>query len=171
MVRPQCESLETPPASDLAVNAQDIRRRSGPNLAPTYVARQVHNQMTGEETRTGVREPRMAVERQSPMTVSPMPRRPAPKSGDVLASRPTARADVYAISVIPSKAHIVVARYQDAIERVEELARGLAVDGWYTCDHTHFAPVARHRRLPRSRWESRSDAMRRGRIASSCAKA
>jgi hypothetical protein len=90
--------------------------------------------------------PHIAVEGQRPMTVSPMPRQPAPTAGDVLASRPTARADVYAISVVPSQAHIVVTRYQDAIGRVEELARGLAVDGWYTCDHTHFARVARHRR-------------------------
>ena len=52
------------------------------------------------------------------MTVSPMPRRPAPKSGDVLVSRPTARADVYAISVIPSEARIVAARYQDAMEKL-----------------------------------------------------
>jgi hypothetical protein len=102
--------------------------------------------MTGEETRTDLREPRMAGERQSPMTVSPMPRRPGPKSGDVLVSRPTARADVYAISVIPSEARIVAARYQDAMEKIDELARGLAVDGWYTCDHTHFARIARHRR-------------------------
>ena len=101
--------------------------------------------MTGEETRTDLREPRMAVERQGPMTVSPMPRRSGPKSGDVLVSRPTARADVYAISVIPSQARIVAARYQDAIEKVDQLARGLAVNGWYTCDHTHFARIARHR--------------------------
>ena len=94
----------------------------------------------------GVRESRIAVEGESPLTVSPMPRRPAPTSGDVLVSQPTARADLYAISVIPSKANIVVARYQDAMERVEELARGLAVDGWYTCDHIHFARIARHRR-------------------------
>jgi hypothetical protein len=102
--------------------------------------------MTGEDTRTGVREPRTAVEGQSPMIVSPMPRRPAPQSGDVLLSRPTARADVYAISVIPSEARFVAARYPDAVEKVDELARGLAVDGWYTCDHTHFARIARHRR-------------------------
>jgi len=102
--------------------------------------------MTGQGTRTGVREPRMAVEGQGPMTVSPMPRRPTPKSGDVLAARPTARADVYTISVIPSEARIVAGRYQDAMEKVDELARGLAVDGWYTCDHTHFARIARHRR-------------------------
>ena len=130
----------------MAVNALEIRRRSGAHLAPTYLEQQVHNRMTREETRTGVREPRIAVEAQSPVTVSPMPRRPAPKSGDVLVSRPTARADVYAISVIPSAARIVAARYQDAMEKVDELARVLAVDGWYTCDHTHFARVARHRR-------------------------
>ena len=94
----------------------------------------------------GVSEHRIAGEGQSQITVLPMPRRPAPKSGDVLVSRPTARADVYAISVIPSKARIVAARYQDAMEKVDELARGLAVDGWYTCDHTHFARIARHRR-------------------------
>ena len=58
----------------------------------------------------GVREQRIAVERQSRMTVSPMPRRPAPTSGDVLVSRRTARADVYAISVIPSETHIVATR-------------------------------------------------------------
>ena len=102
--------------------------------------------MTEEETRTGVREPRMAVERQSPMTVSPVPRRPAPTSGDVLASRPTARADIYAISVFPSEARIVAARYQDAMQKLEELARELAVDGWYTCDQTHFARIVRYRR-------------------------
>ena len=94
----------------------------------------------------GVGEHRIAIEGQSQMTVSPMLRRPAPTSGDVLVSRPTARADVYAISVIPSEARIVAARYQDAIEKVDELARRLAVDGWFTWDHTHFARIARHRR-------------------------
>ena len=94
----------------------------------------------------GVGEHRIAVEGHSQMTVSPIPRRPGPKSGDVLVSRPTARADVYAISVIPSEARIVAARYQDAMQKVDELARGLAVDGWYTCDHTHFARITRHRR-------------------------
>jgi hypothetical protein len=93
-----------------------------------------------------VREPRIAREEQTTMTVLPIPRRSALKSGDVLVSRPTARADVYAISVIPGKAHIVAARYQDAMEKAEELARGQAVDGWYTCDQTHFARIARHRR-------------------------
>lgn len=94
----------------------------------------------------GAREHCMAVEGQSQITVSPMPGRPAPTPGDVLVSRPTARADVYAISVIPGKALIVPAHFQEAMERVDELARGLAVDGWYTCDHTHFVQIARHRR-------------------------
>ena len=93
----------------------------------------------------GVYEPRTAVKEQNPVTASPMPRRPTPKSGDVLVSRPTARAGIYAISVIPSEARIVAARYQDAMEKVDELARELAVDGWYTCDQTHFARIARHR--------------------------
>jgi hypothetical protein len=68
-----------------------------------------------------------------------------PQSGDVLVSRPTARADIYDISVIPLPAHIVAVRYDDALEIGRELARGLVVDGWYTCDHTHSAGIARHR--------------------------
>lgn len=72
-------------------------------------------------------------------------RRSVPKPGDVLVSEPTARADVYAISVLPAAAHIVVRRYPEAIETVRELARQLEVDGWYTSDQTHYAQVARHR--------------------------
>ena len=68
-----------------------------------------------------------------------------PKSGDVVVSRPTARADVYAFSVVPEEAKIVAIRYEEALQRVRELAKILAVDGWYTCDHTHFARIARHR--------------------------
>ena len=49
------------------------------------------------------------------------------------------------ISVVPTKADLVAMRYDDAMERVRELARVLAVDGWYTCDHTHFARIASHR--------------------------
>jgi hypothetical protein len=71
---------------------------------------------------------------------------PLPKSGDVLVSRPTARADAYAISVIPTQGYIVAVRYEDAVEIGRELARGLVVDGWYTCDHTHSVRIARHRR-------------------------
>ena len=69
--------------------------------------------------------------------------RPVP--GDVLVSEPTARADVYAISVVPGPAQIVVGRYPDAIEKVRDLARERRVDGWYTGDHTHYAQVARYR--------------------------
>ena len=45
----------------------------------------------------GVHESYVAVRRENPERVSGMPsRRPFPQSGDVLASRPTARADIYA---------------------------------------------------------------------------
>jgi hypothetical protein len=91
-------------------------------------------------------KPYVAVRGENSGKASRMPsRRPFPKSGDVLASRPTARADVYAISVVPAEAKIVAMRYEDAMERVGELARDLAVDGWYTCDHTHFGRVSSHR--------------------------
>jgi hypothetical protein len=72
-------------------------------------------------------------------------RRPAPRLGDVLASEPSARADLYEISVVPAPAHMVVQRYPDAIDRVRELAGELRVDGWYTVDQTHYVEVARHR--------------------------
>jgi hypothetical protein len=36
-------------------------------------------------------------------------------------------------------------RYQEAIDSVLELARELRVDGWYTCNHTHYARVAHFR--------------------------
>ena len=68
-----------------------------------------------------------------------------PQVGDVLASRPTARSDLYTISIVPSAAHVTASRYTEAIETVRELARGRRVDGWFTCNHTHHAPVATHR--------------------------
>jgi hypothetical protein len=71
------------------------------------------------------------------------PSRPAP--GDVLVSEPTARADVYSISVVPGPAQMVVERYPDAIDAVRDLARDRGVDGWYTGDQTHYAQVARYR--------------------------
>jgi len=70
----------------------------------------------------------------------------APSSGDVLASEPTARADVYEISVVPAPAHMVARRYPEAIEKVRELACRLGVNGWYTCDQTHYAQVAKYRK-------------------------
>jgi hypothetical protein len=72
-------------------------------------------------------------------------RRPVPSPGDILASERTARADIYAISVVPAPAHTVAGRYPEAIEKVRELARQLGVDGWYTGDQTHYAQVARYR--------------------------
>jgi hypothetical protein len=63
----------------------------------------------------------------------------------VLVSRPTARADVYDISVVPAGAHIGKVRYEDGMETGRQLARGLAVDGWFTCDHTYFLRIAKHR--------------------------
>ena len=68
-----------------------------------------------------------------------------PMPGDVLASRPTARADLYLISVVPRAEHTTARRYFEAIEVVRELARQRRVDGWFTCNHTHFARVAHYR--------------------------
>jgi hypothetical protein len=72
-------------------------------------------------------------------------RRAAPRLGDIVASRRTARADVYAISIVHAEGRATVARYAEAIETVRSLARQLRVDGWYTADHTHHARVANHR--------------------------
>lgn len=71
--------------------------------------------------------------------------RATPKPGDVLASRPTARADLYSISIVPAAADLTATRHSDAIEKVRELARVRRVDGWFTCNHTHYARVATHR--------------------------
>ena len=72
--------------------------------------------------------------------------RSAPQAGDILVSERTARADVFEISIIPTDSDITVTRYSAAIQLVQELARARRVDGWYTCDHTHYARVASHRR-------------------------
>jgi len=94
----------------------------------------------------GAHESNVAVRGENSREAARVPsRRQSPQSGDVLASRPTARADIYEISVVPTKADLVATRYDDAMERVRELARVRAVDGWYTCDHTHFARIASHR--------------------------
>jgi hypothetical protein len=70
---------------------------------------------------------------------------PVMKSGDVLVSRPTARADVYDISVVPAAARVSSVCYEGGMETGRQLARKLAVDGWFTCDHTHVVPIAKHR--------------------------
>ncbi len=72
-------------------------------------------------------------------------RRPGPRAGDILASERSARADVFAISIIPTDSDITVTRYSAAIARVQELARTRRVDGWFTNDHTHYARVASYR--------------------------
>ena len=71
--------------------------------------------------------------------------RRAPQAGDILVAERSARADVFSISTIPTDSDIVVTRYSEAIKRVQELARRRRVDGWYTCDHTHYARVASYR--------------------------
>jgi hypothetical protein len=71
--------------------------------------------------------------------------RPRLQSGDVLVSRPTARADVYETSIVPAVARITDTSYEDGMNRGRELARELAVDAWFTCDHTHFGRFAHHR--------------------------
>jgi hypothetical protein len=72
-------------------------------------------------------------------------RQPLPQEGDILASRPTARDDSYAISVIPAGTSSVAGGYDDAIASIREFARQHAVDAWYTCNHIHFLRVAHHR--------------------------
>lgn len=71
--------------------------------------------------------------------------RSRPVLGDVLVSERTARADVYAISLVPGPPLVVARRYSDAIRKVRDLARARQVDGWYTGDQTHYAQVARYR--------------------------
>jgi hypothetical protein len=71
--------------------------------------------------------------------------RAIPTAGDVLASRPTARADTYDISIVPAAAHVTARRYPEAMEKVRALARASGVDGWFTSDHTHYTQVATYR--------------------------
>lgn len=78
------------------------------------------------------------------VNASVLPPRPSRlKSGDVLVSRPTARADLYEVSVVPAVSHASHVRYENGMEAGRQLARSLGVDGWFTCDHTHFMPIAR----------------------------
>jgi len=70
------------------------------------------------------------------------PRSPVLVSGDVLVSRPSARADVYDISVVPAASHTSKTGYEEAMDAGRELARALAVNGWFTCDQTHYLRLA-----------------------------
>ena len=71
--------------------------------------------------------------------------RSAPQAGDILVSERSARADVFAISIIATSSDLTESRYAAAIARAQELARVRRVDGWFTSDHTHYARVARYR--------------------------
>ena len=91
-------------------------------------------------------------ERQLGRMYSPLLPSSGPVPGDVVASRPTARADLYWISVVPRAAHMTAGRYSEAIDAVRQLAREGRVDGWFTCNHTHYACVAPFRaQLSRTR--------------------
>lgn len=76
--------------------------------------------------------------------------RPVPKAGDVLAAKRSARADVYTINIVSGGDDRKVSRYSEAIDRVSDLARELQVDGWFTCDHIHYARIATFRQHVRS---------------------
>ncbi len=77
-----------------------------------------------------------------------MARQPSrPRAGDVLVSERSARADVYAISIVPAEAHASARRYVEAIKMVRELARELKVDGWFTSDQTHYVRMSGTRAL------------------------
>jgi hypothetical protein len=72
--------------------------------------------------------------------------RVVPQAGDVLVSKRSARADVLTICIVSGGGDRRVQRHQEAIDNVRELARELQVDGWFTCDHTHYARIANYRR-------------------------
>jgi hypothetical protein len=85
--------------------------------------------------------------------------RPVPQAGDVLASKRSARADVFMICIVSGAGDRRAKCYQEAIDRVLELASELRVDGWYTCNDTHYARVAHFRqRVQREVSEGRNDA-------------
>jgi hypothetical protein len=73
---------------------------------------------------------------------APDGRRSGPQAGDILVCERSARADVFSISIIPGDTEVIVSRYSEALECVQVLARARRVDGWYTCDQTHYARIA-----------------------------
>jgi hypothetical protein len=91
-----------------------------------------------------MQEFRTVLNDQEAAPLSRVARKAVPRSGDLLVSRRRAR-DVYAISVVPAQALLTTMRFEEATHTVGEIARRRAVDGWYTCDHTHFVPIARYR--------------------------
>jgi hypothetical protein len=83
-------------------------------------------------------------ERHARRASSPLMRH-APKTGDVLASRRSARADLYTISMVPARLQTTAGSYSAAIDEVRTLAEEHQVDGWLTYDHTHYVPIVAHR--------------------------
>jgi hypothetical protein len=49
------------------------------------------------------------------------------------------------IAIWPAPTHLTATRHAEAIEKVRMLARERHVDGWFTCNHTHYARVASFR--------------------------
>lgn len=74
---------------------------------------------------------------------------PSPKPGDVLVSKRFATAS-YELSTVAGPPQLLISDRAAAIERAAEVAAGLQVDAWYTEDHTHFSPLARHRAARRA---------------------
>jgi hypothetical protein len=91
------------------------------------------------------RGPAIAINDDTLKKAAAAPRRAAPQAGDIIASERRARADVYTVSIVPNDTPVTLGRYSAAIRMVQALARTRQVDGWYTCDQTHFARVAHHR--------------------------
>lgn len=72
-------------------------------------------------------------------------RRPRPRTGDILVTEFTARADVRGLSIVPYEPEVVAARHDDVVAMARERARIRAVDAWLTWDCTHYARLASHR--------------------------
>src|SRR5688572_28405546 len=68
-----------------------------------------------------------------------------PRHGDILVSQKSARADRYSIGVVDDAEQEVAPGFDEAMRIATQLAGERKVDGWYTCDHTHFLLVAHHR--------------------------
>lgn len=113
--------------------------------------------LDAEDDRMGTHADSTGLEQRHPAhSVSKRPGRPVPQPGDVLAAARAARADVYRISIVPAAAHLRATRHAEALDTVRELARGLGVDGWFTCNSTHYARIASFRGRERTRGRAAS---------------
>jgi hypothetical protein len=113
-------------------NSQQHTGDSGNGLATSHWMR------TCRTTSPLLRSPYDLIEKRfcQDLTCPATPSRPT--VGDVVASRPTARADLFAIAIVPDRGELVPACYDRALI-ARTSARERAVDGWYTCDHAHYA--------------------------------